>query len=180
MHRQLFNLETLGCLDDLIEVEPGPLAALLSCLVTESGGSPGGDNGGKGGKEPDAASLIKSKHMVEPFEKLREHARRIATTIEECHLTIDTKAYVDGFSTALIDVVCAWCDGAKFVEVMQLLDGTTWMEGSIIRTFHRLEELLRQLIDAAKVVGNEELESRCSRARTLLVRDVVFAASLYT
>ena len=55
-----------------------------------------------------------------------------------------------------------------------------WYEGSIIRTFHRLEELLRQLIDAAKVVGNDELEQRCASARKLIVRDVVFAASLYT
>ncbi len=55
-----------------------------------------------------------------------------------------------------------------------------WFEGSIIRTFHRLEELLRQMIDAAKVVGNNELEERCGAARKLLVRDVVFAASLYT
>jgi ATP-dependent RNA helicase DOB1 len=58
--------------------------------------------------------------------------------------------------------------------------GQGMYEGSIIRTLHRLEELLRQLIDAAKVVGNEELEARCAAARKLLVRDVVFAASLYT
>ena len=55
-----------------------------------------------------------------------------------------------------------------------------WYEGSIIRTLHRLEELLRQLIDAARVVGNEELEERSAAARKLLIRDVVFAASLYT
>ena len=115
--------------------------------------------------------------MVEPFEKMREHARRVATTIEECHLTIDVKEYVDGFGVELIDVVIAWCEGAKFSEVVELC---SWFEGSIIRTFHRLEELMRQLIDAAKVVGNEELETRCAAARKLLVRDVIFAASLYT
>ena len=36
-----------------------------------------------------------------------------------------------------------------------------------------------ELIDAAKVVGNEELEAKCSEARKLLIRDVVFAASLF-
>ncbi len=74
-------------------------------------------------------------------------------------------------------MVISWCEGSRFSEVVQLC---SWFEGSIIRTFHRLEELLRQLIDAAKVVGNAELESRCAAARQLLVRDVVFAASLYT
>ena len=38
----------------------------------------------------------------------------------------------------------------------------------------------RQLIDGAKVVGNTELEAKCAAARELIVRDVVFAASLYT
>ena len=55
---------------------------------------------------------------------------------------------MEGFSTELIDVVILWCNGAKFAEIVQLSE---WFEGSIIRTFHRLEELLRQLIDAAKV-----------------------------
>ena len=43
-----------------------------------------------------------------------------------------------------------------------------------------LEELLRQIIDAAKVVGNEELQAKCEAAQKLLVRDVVFCPSLYT
>jgi ATP-dependent RNA helicase DOB1 len=117
--------------------------------------------------------------MVEPFEKLREHARRVATAVEEAKLSIDVAAYVDNLSISLIDVVVHWCRGAKFADVMEMA-GQGMYEGSIIRTLHRLEELLRQLIDAAKVVGNEELEARCAAARKLLVRDVVFAASLYT
>ena len=62
---------------------------------------------------------------------------------------------------------------------MKLSESITF-EGSIIRALHRLEELLRQIVDAAKVVGNQELEERCNEARRLLIRDVVFAASLYT
>ena len=45
---------------------------------------------------------------------------------------------------------------------------------------HRLEELLRQLMDAAELVVADEPETRCGEARKLLIRDVVFAASLYT
>ena len=182
-----------GMLNDL---EPGALAALLSVLVAEGGaaksaaggrggGSGGGGRGGRGGRgggggsAPDPASLIQCREMVEPFEKLREHARRVATAVEEAKLSIDVAAYVDNLSVSLIDVVVHWCRGAKFADVMEMA-GQGMYEGSIIRTLHRLEELLRQLIDAAKVVGNEELEARCAAARKLLVRDVVFAASLYT
>jgi len=37
---------------------------------------------------------------------------------------------------------------------------TDVFEGSIIRTIKRLEELLRQMVAAAKAIGNTELESK--------------------
>ena len=43
----------------------------------------------------------------------------------------------------------------------------------------RLEELLRQMSLAAKVIGNKDLEDRFNEAVRLLKRDIVFAASLY-
>ena len=51
--------------------------------------------------------------------------------------------------------------------------------GSIIRSMRRLEELLRQMVQAAKNIGNTELENKFSEAIKLLKRDIVFAASLY-
>ena len=43
----------------------------------------------------------------------------------------------------------------------------------------RLEELLRQMVQAAKNIGNAELENKFAEAIKLLKRDIVFAASLY-
>jgi ATP-dependent RNA helicase DOB1 len=43
----------------------------------------------------------------------------------------------------------------------------------------RLEELLRQLVQAAKVIGNTELEAKFAEGITRIKRDIVFAASLY-
>ena len=51
--------------------------------------------------------------------------------------------------------------------------------GSIIRCMRRLEELLRQMCQAAKVIGNTELENKFADGITKLKRDIVFAASLY-
>ena len=51
--------------------------------------------------------------------------------------------------------------------------------GSIIRCMRRLEELLRQMVQAAKNIGNTELENRFASSIKLLKRDIVFAASLY-
>lgn len=52
-------------------------------------------------------------------------------------------------------------------------------EGSLIRLFRRLEELLRQLAQASKVMGSEELEQKFQAALELVRRDLVAAQSLY-
>ena len=52
-------------------------------------------------------------------------------------------------------------------------------EGSLIRLFRRLEELLRQIAQAAKVMGSEELEQKFTQALELVRRDLVAAQSLY-
>ena len=43
----------------------------------------------------------------------------------------------------------------------------------------RLEELLRQMVQAAKSIGNSELENKFSEGIKLIKRDIIFAASLY-
>ena len=43
----------------------------------------------------------------------------------------------------------------------------------------RLEELLRQMAQASKNMGNAELETKFSECIKLLKRDIVFATSLY-
>ena len=71
----------------------------------------------------------------------------------------------------------------KFVFSVSLLNGYIIIRnivlGSIIRCMRRLEELLRQMVQAAKNIGNTELENRFASSIKLLKRDIVFAASLY-
>ena len=52
-------------------------------------------------------------------------------------------------------------------------------EGSLIRVFRRLEENLRQMAEAAKVMGSEELEKKFEEALSKVKRDIVAAQSLY-
>ena len=52
-------------------------------------------------------------------------------------------------------------------------------EGSLIRLFRRLEELLRQIAQAAKVMGSVELEQKFEEALKKVRRDIVAAQSLY-
>lgn len=49
----------------------------------------------------------------------------------------------------------------------------------MIRLFRRLEELLRQLGEAAKQMGNEELTKKFDESLAKIRRDIVAAQSLY-
>jgi len=53
------------------------------------------------------------------------------------------------------------------------------VQGSLVRAFRRIEEVLRQLICSAKVIGDTDLASKFEEASESIKRGVVFAASLY-
>lgn len=84
--------------------------------------------------------------------------------------------YVASFKPDMMPLVSAWIKGAKFVEIMAM---TNLFEGSIIRVIRRLEELCRQLGDAAKAIGDDSLEKKFKEASAKMRRDIIFAASLY-
>lgn len=52
-------------------------------------------------------------------------------------------------------------------------------EGSLIRLFRRLEELLRQMAQAGKVMGSDDLAAKFEESLTKIKRDIVAAQSLY-
>ena len=56
---------------------------------------------------------------------------------------------------------------------------TNVYEGSLIRLFRRLEELLRQMAEAAKVMGSEDLKEKFEAALAKVKRDIVSLNSLY-
>lgn len=111
-----------------------------------------------------------------PLRQMQDLARRIAKIAVECKLDMNEDSYVEKFKPFLMDVVLAWCKGATFKQITGMTD---IFEGSIIRCMRRLEELLRQMCQAAKTIGNTELENKFSEGIRLLKRDIVFAASLY-
>ncbi|KAH8922563.1 antiviral helicase [Atractiella rhizophila] len=145
------------------DLSPEQCAALLSCFVFSE-------------KSEKIPSL--KEELSGPLRIMQEMARRIAQTQKECRMEIDEQEYVDSFKVGLMDVVFQWCKGANFAEVSQATDV---FEGSLIRAFRRLQELLRQMSMAAKAIGNEELENKFQASLTCLERknSVVFNPSLY-
>ena len=144
---------------------PAPLVALLSCFVCEEA-------------PPKDGSLTESlpPELSVPIRTLQETARRIAVVSQESKIPTNVEDFVAKLSPLLIPVVYAWCRGATFLDVCNM---TLTFEGSIIRCMRRLEELLRQLCNAAKAIGNGDLEKKFADGIALVKRDIVFAASLY-
>jgi len=83
---------------------------------------------------------------------------------------------MDSIKEQLVEVTYNWCNGQSFEEVCKQTDS---FEGSIIRTLRRLDELLKQMDNAAKVIGNRDLSEKFVEASKCLKRGIVFAASLY-
>eukprot|EP01135_Chromosphaera_perkinsii_P004186 Nk52_evm5s271 gene=Nk52_evmTU5s271 len=135
--------------------------ALLSCFVFQE----------KSDEVPKMAESLKG-----PLQQMQESARRIAKVSIESKMQLDEEEYVNSFKPQMMDLVHAWCKGAKFSDICKMTD---IFEGSIIRCMRRLEELLRQMCQAAKSIGNTELENKFAEGTTKLKRDIVFAASLY-
>ncbi|XP_055381985.1 exosome RNA helicase MTR4 [Condylostylus longicornis] len=117
-----------------------------------------------------------AEELSGPLREMQDLARRIAKVSKECKLDLDPDCYVEKFKPFLMDVVLAWCKGSSFLNLCKMTD---IFEGSIIRCMRRLEELLRQMCQASKTIGNTDLENKFSEGIRLIKRDIVFAASLY-
>ncbi|XP_026425466.1 DExH-box ATP-dependent RNA helicase DExH9-like [Papaver somniferum] len=110
------------------------------------------------------------------FTQLQETAKRVATVQLDNRVPIDVEGFVNSFRSDIMEVVYAWAKGAKFYEIMEI---TQVFEGSLIRAIRRLEEVLQQLTEAAKSIGETQLEAKFQEAVAKIKRDIVFAASLY-
>lgn len=134
---------------------------LLSCIVFE---------------EWDSDNFVLSDENKLYYKLLSSSVEKVCNVLKSCSIDIDPAAYLKRFSYELMDVVRMWVCGHTFVSIC---GQTNIFEGSIIRTFKRLEELLRQLSSAARVIGNTELENMFALGIAKIKRDIVFANSLY-
>ncbi|GAA6030798.1 hypothetical protein JCM8097_008881 [Rhodosporidiobolus ruineniae] len=145
------------------DLTPQQCAALLSCFVFD--------------EKSEQTSKLKDE-LAGPLRVMQEAARRIAKIAIESKMPVVEDEYVASFKPELMDAVYSWCNGAKFSEICKMTDV---FEGSLIRVFRRLQELIRQMSMAAKAIGSEELEKKFNDSLACLERptSVAFAASLY-
>ncbi|KAH8685608.1 rRNA-processing arch domain-containing protein [Tricladium varicosporioides] len=142
------------------EMSPEMCAAVLSCFIFE---------------EKSQAPALKEE-LDKYFREVQNEARKIAKVSQESKLKVNEKEYVESFKWQLMDVVLSWAQGKSFSEICKMTDV---YEGSLIRLFRRLEELIRQMAQAGKVMGSEELSAKFEESLTKIRRDIVAAQSLY-
>ncbi|PQE23902.1 atp-dependent RNA helicase dob1 protein [Rutstroemia sp. NJR-2017a WRK4] len=149
----LFN----GYFNDLT---PEMCAAVLSCFIFE-----------EKSKQPPLKEELATK-----FKEIQAQARIIAKVSAESKLKMNEEEYVASFKWQLMEVVHVWAQGKSFSEICKMTDV---YEGSLIRLFRRLEELLRQMAQAGKVMGSDELAAKFEESLKKIRRDIVAAQSLY-
>ncbi|KAJ5542173.1 hypothetical protein N7461_008176 [Penicillium sp. DV-2018c] len=138
------------------------VASVMSCFVFEE-------------KVKEAPPLAKDE-LAKPLREIQAQARTIAKVSQESKMALNEDEYVQSFHWELMEVVYEWTQGKSFADICKMTDV---YEGSLIRVFRRLEEALRQMAQAAKVMGSEDLESKFEEALTKIRRDIVAAQSLY-
>lgn len=153
------------------DLEPHQVAAILSCLIYTDG---------KGSSEKDGQNKAQFKCEVlgKAFAGLQKTAERVADAMIDCKITtLDKEEYVAKFRPDLVELTQRWCQGATFKEICD--EARDIYEGTIIRAFRRLDELITQLIECSKVIGNTALKEKFEAAQKNLKRGIVFTASLY-
>ncbi|GMH32178.1 hypothetical protein BSKO_00012 [Bryopsis sp. KO-2023] len=146
----------------LTELEPEEAVALVSAFVFQE----------KTQKNPQL-----TRRMQEACQSLYDLCLSCAMSQQDHGLDLDPVQHCEEtLNFGLVEVVYEWAKGTPFKEICGL---TSIMEGSIVRTIVRLEQACREMMDAARVMGNTSLFVKMQQASALIKRDVIFAASLY-
>lgn len=142
------------------ELTPEMCAAVMSCFIFD---------------EKIETTQLKEE-LSKPYREIQAKARIIAKVSQECKLEVNEEEYIQKLKWQLMETVYAWAQGRPFIEICKM---TKVYEGSLIRLFRRLEELLRQMGQAAKVMGNDDLTKKFEESLSKIRRDIVAAQSLY-
>ncbi|XP_029633587.1 helicase SKI2W [Octopus sinensis] len=144
------------------QLQPAEIAATLSCVVFEV----------KHCSKPELTAALKKCR-----KQVLDIAASIAEKQKEFGITISVEEYQESFHFGLMEVVFEWARGMPFSDITELTDV---QEGIIVRCIQRLNEVLMDVRNAARLIGDPVLCQKMEEASTLIKRDIVFTASLYT
>ena len=148
----------------LADYEPEEIVALLSAFVFQE----------KTDSEPTLTTKLESGKAAIIAISERVNAAQIYHQV--ILSSDDSNDFTSRPRFGLVEVVYEWARGMSFNRITDLTDV---MEGTIVRVVTRLDETCREVMSAARIVGDPGLYAKMERAREMIRRDVVFTASLY-
>ncbi|KAI9494833.1 NUC185 domain-containing protein [Zychaea mexicana] len=143
------------------DYEPAEVVAILSAFVFQ---------------ERNASEPRLTPKLTKAKETVLTYARKVAQVQVDCGLPISVEDYVNSLHFGLVEAVYEWARGLPFKHITDLTDV---LEGSIVRCISRLDETTREVLSAARMVGDTNLYKKMEQAEQDIKRDIVFAASLY-
>lgn len=149
------------------DLTPRVLAGVLASLL------------GEGTSTSKGSQLQMDPKLSQALNKLKQIVSNLLkdcviedTTLELRCTTVDH--IVD--DTAAV-IAFSWAAGQTFQEVLDI--DRSQFEGSIVRMFRRLINLVDQLVIAVEVIGDERLKARLTAVHDAIFRDIIKVNSLY-
>ncbi|KAL0270353.1 UNVERIFIED_CONTAM: hypothetical protein PYX00_007793 [Menopon gallinae] len=147
----------------LNDLQPAEIAALLSCFVYQ-------------GKKNNEFFEV-TANLQAGIDMIQEVAKEVWETERECGLRQnEASGNEENLNFELVPVVYEWARGKEFSQIMTLTDV---QEGIIVRCIQQLSETIRDVKDAARIIGEPTLQQKMEDACNAIKRDIVFTASLY-
>ena len=159
----LFN----GFLNNMNEIDIG---VILSCFV-----------GGEGAIfKKDKQIVEEDKHLMKLYNDLKKEIEIVVDIYIEYKINIkDKEKYIKMFRYDFMKNILYWINGDKtFGEICDEKNSEIY-GGSMVRCIRRLDELLKELILCADMIGNSQLKEKFENISKKIRRGIPFSASLY-
>lgn len=148
------------------DFEPEEIVALLSCFVYE------------GRAHIDEEDPFLTPRLEKGASRIKEIVGTVLATYQkhQVGLSAEEEDFLERKRFALVNVVYEWARGMSFSKIMEISPES---EGTIVRVITRLDEVCREVKNAAAIIGNSALHAKMSESQEKIKRDIVFCASLY-
>ena len=159
----LFN----SFLNNMNEIDIG---VILSCFV-----------GGEGATfKKDKQIVEEDKHLMKLYNDLKKEIENVVDIYIENKINIkDKEKYIKMFRYDFMKNIFFWINGEKtFGEICDEKNSEIY-GGSMVRCIRRLDELIKELILCADMIGNNQLKEKFENISKKIRRGIPFTASLY-
>lgn len=131
-----------------------------------------------------AEGFYDDEDLPDNLHEAIETSRKILERVFKCEIEeeiISVQGDIECMFEQQLNLGCVksvyeWARKRDFKDILEF---TSMMEGSLIRTIRSLYQLMRKILLALRIVGNTTTEEKVKEAMDLVKRDIVSAVSLY-